>query len=444
MVLKPLIGGVPREALVVYEGVTDAIGNVGGTTLKCSAIGSASSYPDFDGNQIILTSGSYKGPARDINGATNGDAAGTITVANAFGGQIASGTSFIITGIRTVPAEVATLTGYVGYEGATSLADKLTAARAGYLDEINAAALAQGAGDVSNNAQLASLVRAIADIVRAGGSGDAAAIKAETESHPTLAEIEASTVLAMKSHLVNGTGNITPPTDKGIWDYLPKLDAPVSGIPTTPTLQATWTDEKATFLDEKISAPKTLTAAERDNIRKSVCLVDDTENSIGKILYELYVNRLTAARAGYLDELAPANIPADLDAIKAKSDLILSDSGTGTLNDANVSDTIVPASLPTKAHIAFDISNLNNANDDFTIEVKVGAAASERVVAYYKLTSDGTDITCDTGSGTGNVIKQRRFDISDILVYTGEQVIVSRTKNSATDRNVDYKYLCGV
>lgn len=97
------------ESLVVYKGVTDADGNAAKTTLLCSAIGSASAYPDFDGNQIILTSGSYKGQARDINGATNGDAVGTITVANAFDGKILSTTSFIITGIRTVPAEVAAL-----------------------------------------------------------------------------------------------------------------------------------------------------------------------------------------------------------------------------------------------------------------------------------------------------------------------------------------------
>ncbi|MCW3140572.1 MAG: hypothetical protein N2V72_00105 [Methanophagales archaeon] len=130
-----------------------------------------------------------------------------------------------------------------------------------------------------------------------------------------------------------------------------------------------------------------------------------------------------------------------LDAIETK---MLSDYGTGTLNDANPSATIVPDSLPTKMHLILDISNLNNANDDFTLEVKVGVSGSERVVAYYKLTSDGTDITCDTGSGTGSIIKQRRIDISDILVYNNEQVVVSRTKNSATDRDVEYKYVCGI
>lgn len=119
------------ESLVVYKGVTDADGNAAKTTLLCSAIGSASAYPNFNGNQIILTSGSYKGQARDINGATNGDAVGTITVANAFDGKIVSGTSFIITGIRTVPAEVAALQADVGDFSAQSNLKSLLAVLGG-------------------------------------------------------------------------------------------------------------------------------------------------------------------------------------------------------------------------------------------------------------------------------------------------------------------------
>jgi len=36
------------------------------------------------------------------------------------------------------------------------------------------------------------------------------------------------TEVAQKLHLVHGTGSITPPTNKGIWDYLPYLDAAIS------------------------------------------------------------------------------------------------------------------------------------------------------------------------------------------------------------------------
>ena len=140
---------------------------------------------------------------------------------------------------------------------------------------------------------------------------------------------------------------------------------------------------------------------------------------------------------------AAGDLGTDIAAIIAKTDLLNSASGSGTLNDANGSDTIVPSSLPAKIHLIFDISNLNNNGDDFTIEVKVGTAAAERVVGYYNLTSDGTDITADTGTGLGSVIKQRRIDISDILCFTSEQVIVELTKNGAADRDVAYKYLCG-
>jgi hypothetical protein len=137
-------------------------------------------------------------------------------------------------------------------------------------------------------------------------------------------------------------------------------------------------------------------------------------------------------------------IQAALTAIQAKTDLMNSALGTATLNDANPADTIVPTSLPTKMHLVFDISNLNNNGDNFDISVSVGTAGNERIVAWYNLTSDGTDITMDPGSGVATIISQRRLDLSNILVYSSEQVIVSRTKNSVTDRNVEYKYLCGV
>lgn len=121
--------------------------------------------------------------------------------------------------------------------------------------------------------------------------------------------------------------------------------------------------------------------------------------------------------------------------------------GSGTLNTAIANPhtaTIAPPSLPIKMHIIFDISNLNTNTDDFEVQVSVGAAASERVIAWYGITSDGTDITCDTGSGVGTVIKQRRIDISNILVFTGEQVIASLKRNAGADDTVAYKYLCGV
>lgn len=70
-------------------------------------------------------------------------------------------------------------------------------------------------------------------------------------------------------------------------------------------------------LDSLLDACSTHSAAD---VRQSVCLTGDAASSIGKILYELYINRLTPARATNLDELAAANIPADVDTINTNTD----------------------------------------------------------------------------------------------------------------------------
>lgn len=91
--------------------------------------------------------------------------------------------------------------------------NRLTALRAGYLDEINAGALAQGAGSVANNAELDSLVRAIADIARAGGTGDLADILAQTEERVagrTQVLVEAVTSAANAGNVVLTTVTTQP------------------------------------------------------------------------------------------------------------------------------------------------------------------------------------------------------------------------------------------
>jgi len=144
------------DKLISYEGITTANGAPGGTTLIDTIL---TTKPDYNGNLLVIQSGTHKGQAADINGTT---LLGTVTPHTPFGGVILAGTSFTIYGIRAVPAEVAALMAdvgdasasalgsiydilddpaqsylaMIGYEGATSLADKLTAIRAGYLDLI--------------------------------------------------------------------------------------------------------------------------------------------------------------------------------------------------------------------------------------------------------------------------------------------------------------------
>jgi len=111
---------------------------------------------------------------------------------------------------------------------------------------------------------------------------------------------------------------------------------------------------------------------------------------------------------------------------------------TAILNDANPFDTLLPAFAPCVLGLAVDLSNLNNNLDDFTLQVSIGVAASERVVFYGKFTSNGTDISMDRGSANAVVIKERRIPIFDGIVYFGEQTLIALTKNGLTDRNVPY------
>jgi len=156
------------EATVAAEGITTTAGEATGLSLE--DIGLAGSGV---GSFISMLAVIYPGdPAnvdsQDITAFDNGS--GEVTVATAFkGGQVPAGTPYKIVTFRFVPAEVAALAAdigdaststlgslyailgdpaqtflaMIGYEGATALADKLTAARAALLDEITALRMAE-------------------------------------------------------------------------------------------------------------------------------------------------------------------------------------------------------------------------------------------------------------------------------------------------------------
>lgn len=160
------------------------------------------------------------------------------------------------------------------------------------------------------------------------------------------------------------------------------LNAPVGSIPTTPALQATWTDAKAAFLDENISAAKTLTTATIDSIRESVCLTGDTASSIGKILYDVYITRLTAARAGYIDEL-DFDLDARLDTKAAGRQQIAKTTedldqvaGTYDLFTGTTQDVLLESLLIRMPNIVAGgaITSISIQADDTTPQVLISAA----------------------------------------------------------------------
>lgn len=101
-VIDPKVG-----SLISYVGITTADGAALGTTLIDALL---IPLPDYDGNQVVITSGNNIGQARDIDGVTT---AGTVTPHTAFDNQVVAGVHFTIIAIRTVPAEVAALVALV-------------------------------------------------------------------------------------------------------------------------------------------------------------------------------------------------------------------------------------------------------------------------------------------------------------------------------------------
>jgi len=102
-------------SLRVFASSATSNGHALGTTIVCSGLPTVA---DFDGNAVVITSGSYKGESRSINGSTTG---GTITVDAAFSGQIDEGIKFGIFALRSVVVAVGDVAGDVGDASACGL-----------------------------------------------------------------------------------------------------------------------------------------------------------------------------------------------------------------------------------------------------------------------------------------------------------------------------------
>lgn len=197
----------------------------------------------------------------------------------------------------TLPATLTTIAGYVDTEVAAILADTGTdgvvvaSGQSFSVSELQASALADlfntDSGTDYASSVAGSAVKEMAD--NAGGSAlTVEAIRAEIDSN--------STQLAA---IVEDTGTDIPTS--------------IAALPTAVEIQAEMEENGASTLDTIADA----IASGTYGLSAIEGLVDDLET------------RLTAARAGYLDELGPTNIPADVDAI-------LTD--TGTTLDGYVDD----------------------------------------------------------------------------------------------------------
>jgi hypothetical protein len=115
-------------------------------------------------------------------------------------------------------------------------------------------------------------------------------------------------------------------------------------------------------------------------------------------------SRLTATRAGYLDELGPTNIPADLDAVLADTNELQSDDVPGliaALNDLSAADVnaevdtaLADYDPPTKAELDSGLAGLN----DPTAAAIADAVWDEDIVAAHNTADTAGALLDDVGT----------------------------------------------
>lgn len=302
--LEPLTPPATSEGLIAYSGTTTADGDVAGTTVVCSNLTQGVDF--WKNSTILILSGACKGQNRDVVSF----AAGTLTVSEAFDSQIVAGVRFVILPWAPSTAEVADLLADVGdasgstlgslyailgnpaedlatrigYEGATSLADKLTAARAANLDEITPARLSElDAANIPSD--IDTLLSRLTN-VRAGYLDNLD--NANLLNIPDLSALTAARI-----------------------GYLDNLNNP--NLLTIGDL-STLTPARIAYLDSAISSR----ASQSDILSDATPFAGADIAAIKGYVDELEA-RLTAARAGYLDNINNAellNIP-DLSALTA-------------------------------------------------------------------------------------------------------------------------------
>ena len=154
--------------------------------------------------------------------------------------------------------------------------------------------------------------------------------------------------------------------------YLDNLSAGAVALAATALTNATWTDAKAGYLNHSIST------------------IDTNVDTL--------LTRITAARAGYLDELAAANIPADIDTLITNVPDIISLANIRTQAD----NALIAINLDHLMKIAVDTNWATTVHLDSALSHMVdvgGAATFDRTADSNEAIRNRGDAAWTTGAG---------------------------------------------
>ncbi len=226
--------------------------------------------------------------------------------------------------------------------------------------------------------------------------------------------------VAQKSHLVQGSGDITPPSNKGIWDALGTGATSISGLNNI-TAQNVWeygtrqltnannitstgnaivihTDHKvmlagtthtsavvptvtvvtnAVGIDWNAISNPTATVG-LTNTTVGICTLNSDmvgTNNAALAATALTDVTWTDARAGYIDELSSANIPTDLAAIQTVTDAL---PNSGALSDIDTGVNNIETQVGTAGAGLTDLGGMST-----TMKAQVQSEADDAIVANH-------------------------------------------------------------
>jgi hypothetical protein len=398
------------QGLISYWGTTSAAGNAGGTTFVCDDLANEPSYANHAAK--ILT-GPAAGQVRDID--THPAGTNTVTVSAAFSNatgaaqQITAGTSFVILSHSPSTAEVAALEAMV-----TALMADVGDASASTLGSIYAI-LGDPAVDLAT--QIATL-------------GGVSIVANGTFTLSDMAQPEDNTRTEAGDYF---KGMLLMPI-AGACAYQPRLITayaaaggifdldPANAFNALPGLvDYVVLSFQTPFAPAADATEDRLPADTIGNKADTASMTINATNSLMRYLKGLVTN-YTAARAGYLDELGAANIPADVDTLLSRVAVadIAQTTGTFAYAENNAAEqTLASIAVAARSKVGGIWLDMTNVTEDTTIRIKhkIDGANYRTFTALSWLTTDDDGVLvgpftayrdiqitlqCD-GSGAGNV-----------------------------------------
>ena len=307
---------VIERALVSFTGQATSDGNAGGTTIVCSALPATR---DFDGQKLIIADGTCAGQARDIDGATT---SGTITVTPALSAKIVAGVNFYITTDLPMTEEAAAISAELAKVPKSDAAVTWNATALGSVNAEVDTALDTAIPGSPTADSINERVKNVDDSMGTPARSLDVILGAKWDSSGDLGTDVTSMLASLVALIASGLaykGAVTTATDITHFKASALLGYG-NGYFKNWYAYALWDADGAGAAPQGEAQPISAYLTADGDFTHTAFTAQLALTDLVLIIHPAvaYMLGLTPTRAGYLDELAAANIPADVDTIIAE------------------------------------------------------------------------------------------------------------------------------